>query len=238
MCMRPIVMAIALAASATVLAQQPPPRPKVPPDARPLADPSSTRARQQAALRQGGLRAAAAVTGHYEGVVRSHSEVVPADLTQLVKESQLIIVGTIVSHRSFLDQRERMIHTSYEVRVDDAWKGLTVGTGSVVVSIPGGRVGFPDGSYAHINTPDMPLPTNGQRYVLFLGPARHQVSSDQRLAAKGPIYALRSGSVGLYLVRTDGRILPRSPIGDAVRRQVERLLLPEFRLAVRDASDK
>lgn len=233
-------MAVVALGSAVVLAQQtrrPPPAPPKAPLNTTRAGNDEVKIRQRDALRANGLRAAAAVTGQYTGVTRSHPEGGARDLGQLVRETPLIVIGTTRAHRSFLDLTERMIYTGYSVVIERVLKGDHRRAGDdVMVSVKGGRVGFPDGSYAHINTPDLLLPMNGERYVLFLEPARYGIGPDQHQAARGAVFVPRLETIGIYLVDANQRVRPRGPQSDPIRRAVSGKTLDQFVALIKQTS--
>lgn len=212
-----------------------PPAPKAPLNTQRAAH-DDVKIRQRDALRANGLRAAAAVTGEYTGVTRSHPEGGVRSLQQLATETPLIVIGVTRSHRSFLDDRERMIHTGYNVTIERVLKGKDARTGDeIMVSLKGGRVAFADGSYAHINTPDLLMPMNNERYVFFLEPSRWGVGPEQRKAARGVVYVPRLETIGLYLIDANERIRPRGPSGDVVRRAMSGKTLSHFVASIQRA---
>jgi hypothetical protein len=159
------------------------------------------------ARRKGGLRAAAAVTGHYRGQVSADPENNVENINQLVDWHERIIVGRIVANRGWLTADGEEIVTDYRIAVEESLKGPPVP--EITVSILGGRVTFEDGTTATI-TSTMRAPVNGEQYVLFLVPTFYPVSPAQRQAAKGPIYTLQHLALGAFLLDSDHRVQPRA----------------------------
>jgi hypothetical protein len=159
------------------------------------------------ARRKGGLRAAAKVTGHYQGPVAAEPENNVENIFQLVDWHDLIIVGRIVANRGWLTGDGDSIVTDYRVAVEASLKGPEVR--EITVSILGGRVSFEDGTTATI-TSTMRAPVNGERYVLFLGPTFYSVSPAQRQAARGPIYTPQHLAFGVFQLDSDHRVQPKA----------------------------
>jgi len=122
------------------------------------------------AFRQGGFRAAAAVTGTYERTQRAESHLGPMTLDDLVDSAEVIVVGHVASNRSVLPRSGDVIRTHYRVDVRRVLKGdvLIEHQDRVVLSVLGGRVAVGNGNWAQLNIPYSRLPANGNDYVLFM----------------------------------------------------------------------
>jgi hypothetical protein len=93
-----------------------------------------------------------------------------SDLSQLVNDSAVVIIGTVQKNTPALSPDGKSISLDYEVRVEYVYKGRTQPDSTITVSLPGGRVKFDDGSTAEIMTPWLRKMQNGKSYALFLQP--------------------------------------------------------------------
>ena len=98
------------------------------------------------------------------------STTVYSDLSQLVNDSAVVIIGTVQKNTPTLSPDGKSISLNYEVRVEYVYKGRTQPDSTITVSLPGGRVKFYDGSTAEIMTPWLRKMQNGKSYALFLQP--------------------------------------------------------------------
>ena len=89
-------------------------------------------------------------------------------LTSLVAASQSIVIATTDSNVSKLSEDGKVIRTFYRARVEEVLKGSVKPGGNITVSLPGGKVGFPGGSTAEVQTPWFKKMVNRKRYLLFL----------------------------------------------------------------------
>jgi len=113
------------------------------------------------------------------------------------------------SSRTWLNRRGDTITTDCAVAIERSLKG-TVKTGDrLTVSILGGRVDFPEGTWAEIETPEMAKPADQQVFILFLEPSHFGPSEEERAAAGGTVYMPAFESLGVYLI-DGGTIVPRS----------------------------
>jgi hypothetical protein len=92
----------------------------------------------------------------------------PADLSDLVAESDLIARVLVAEGRSRLSRDERRIETDYSVQILETYfQGQTVQSDtSIVVSRPGGVLTI-DGHAVTGREPDFPLFQAGEEYVRF-----------------------------------------------------------------------
>lgn len=170
-------------------------------------DPSVFR-RQQAAEREGGLAAAAAITGSYVKTTQESTVGSPAYLEELIDSADAIVVGWVDDNICKLSRDGRSIETYVTVRVETALKGA-MGGRSVVVVTPGGKASFPDGTWAQINTPGfMPL-INNRRYLLFLQTAADKFTIGREAELRGgAAYVTASGPLGAYDVTGVSHVRP------------------------------
>ena len=185
--------------------------------------------KESEALRRGGIRAAAAVTGHYIGQVSAEPGNNVETLKHLVAWHELIVIGRIQSNRSWLTADGETIVTDYRIVVERVLKG---NAGSLItVSIPGGRVSFENGTRATLVS-TMRAPLNGERYLLFLRPSWFPASPQQTKAAAGPLYAPQHLALSVYYLDPQNRVIskakPSHPLqkelGDQPEAQVVRAI--------------
>jgi hypothetical protein len=181
-------------------------------------------AQQRAALRRGGLNAAASITGTYVGPTGFDADG-PTDLDELVSVSDVVLVGSVIDNVCVLHKDHRSISTVYTVSTDTPLKGDTSGLPLDVV-VPGGKVGFPDGTTAEVTTPGFVRPMNGRRYVWFLGAARDAAE----IRAGGRLYAPIAGPLGIYPLDRPGHIRTSGAFGTILSRSIvaENLLEADF----------
>jgi hypothetical protein len=161
---------------------------------------SAQSARQRGAqvLSNGGTLqdAAREARGHYVGTGGGSSFFEYPTLHDLAKHSHTIVTGTAITNVCQLSADGRDVYTAYSFRVDEKIKGSGIHPGDMItVDLPGGRVSFPDGSTAQINTPQFPRMVNGNRYVLFL-----------QERGKSASFTPVGGPQGVFELRTDGTI--------------------------------
>ena len=171
-----------------------------------------TRKKEVAAMRgAGGLKEAAAVTGHYRGTEAPYFEGDAKSLEELTEQALLVIVGAIQSNRSWLEASGKRIVTDYQVVVERGLKGHAKEGDVVTVSFPAGRVSFSDGSIAEMTMTGVPPPANGQRFVFFLQRSHYAATPEQRAAARGPLYTPALKSLGMFLLSPERGVVPRTP---------------------------
>lgn len=102
------------------------------------------------AIRRGGILEAAAVSGHYIGMVSAEPENNVTSLAQLVAWHGLIVIGRIQSSRAWLTADGGTVVTDYLIAVERVLKGDAAP--HITVSIPGGRVTFEDGTTATLTS--------------------------------------------------------------------------------------
>jgi hypothetical protein len=165
----------------------------------PYASAQSPNALGLRALAAGGTLqdAARAARGRFVETFENTGLFAYQNVRALAKESRTIVIGSAVTNVCKLADDGRDIYTSYTFRIEERIKGANLRPGdTVTVDLPGGRVSFPDGSTAQINTPQFPRIINGNRYVLFL--------MEQ---GKGPDLTPVGGPQGVFELRDDGFVL-------------------------------
>lgn len=141
------------------------------------------------ALRHGGVREAARLKGHYVADFDPHWDLISLNLEQLTKNSALIVVGSVAEKLTAhpVGDAGHLIYTDYEVVVQEVIKGSGFNASTIVVSLPGGRIEFEDGTSAEIRTPKFEHVKPGTSYTFFLDEG-----------STGPnIYTLTGGPQGL-----------------------------------------
>src|SRR4051794_24720954 len=121
MCSTRVVRILAVAVLSAGLAPEPMARGQ----GRATQEPNKQQQRlaESEALRHGGLAAAAAVTGHYEGAVSADPENNVETLAQLVAWHDLIVIGHVESNHSWLTADGETIVTDYKIAVERILKG-------------------------------------------------------------------------------------------------------------------
>jgi hypothetical protein len=157
------------------------------------------------ALQRGGLREAAKLKGVYVTEYNPHWEWGQFNVEALTKNSVAVIVGRVTKK---LDARlldGKVIFTDYEVAVEELVKGDLKQGQTAVVTLPGGRIFFEDGTSAEQTTPTFEHPVVGRAYTLFL----------MQEAAVPSVFFLSGGPQGIFsiedgdVVRSHGR--PEDP---------------------------
>jgi hypothetical protein len=120
------------------------------------------------ALRRGGLREAAKLKRNYVAEYDPHWDWGHFTVENLTKNSVAVLVGRITKKLDARLIEGKVIYTDYEVAVDELIKGNLAQAKTVVVTIPGGRVYFEDGTSAEQTTPTFEAPRVGRAYALFL----------------------------------------------------------------------
>jgi hypothetical protein len=90
------------------------------------------------------------------------------NLTGLTARSAAVIIGIPQENRTSLTPDGRSVTIDYKVRVEHVYKGTFNEGSTVTVSLPGGRIGFADGSTAEVRTPWFKKMETGKAYALFL----------------------------------------------------------------------
>ena len=120
------------------------------------------------ARQRGGLREAAKVKGNYVEDHDPHPDMGLFSVEDLTKNSVAVVVGRVTKKLDARLPGSIVIFTDYEVAVDELVKGDLKQAKTIVVTIPGGRFYFEDGTSAEQLTPTFEQPRIGREYTLFL----------------------------------------------------------------------
>ncbi len=136
--------------------------------------------------------------GHYKTLrVNTDGPLAYVDLKALARASSEILVGTAVKNECKLSSDGRSISTHYEVRVEEKFKGRFRPGDVITVVLPGGEIGWDDGTTARISTPDFHKMINDMRYLLYL-----------QGKPQGSEFNTTGGSQGVVLLKDDGTVVP------------------------------
>jgi hypothetical protein len=156
------------------------------------------------------------------------------DTAELIGRAERIVVAQVLSTKSEWDSAKRNIHTSIEIKVEEAWKGSVAPDEHIVIVQPGGTVGD-----VEMRVHGMPSFAPGEKALLFLAghgatrvvgmsqgkrPLRWD-STDKRWVAEAAEYSA--------VVRRDsqGRLQPALPDHamplDELRQRVRALVRPQ-----------
>ena len=180
----------------------------------------ATRAAQSAALSNGGLAAAAAVSGSYVGTYREPTDSGPADLNELADFAQLVVVASAEAGVCRLSADRRSIETVLTVRPEILIKGKG-GIDRLLVAVPGGRMVFADGSTADIHTPGFVRPNLHKRAVWFLRHAKGRLGKDGE-------FVLASGPLGFYDLEPPTRafVMPAGALDSLIAKDLAQRRVP------------
>jgi len=146
-------------------------------------------------------------------------------LTKMVQASESIAIVTTVSNVCKLSEDGKVVRTFYRARVEDVLKGHVKSGGEITVSLPGGKVGFPDGSTAEVQTVWFKKMLNNKRYLLFLS---GKPTSDSFTTTGGP--------QGVFEIPADGSgVLSHSGLANDVMRQYDRKSATSFLSEIKQA---
>jgi hypothetical protein len=181
---------------------------------------------KQKRLFESGLRGAASMTGSVSvrRPVMTDSSVLSLD--QLVHSSDVIVVGPTVRNRAWLTEDGRSIRSVFTVQVDSTLKINGRAHSLVQVIIPGGRFGFPEGTWAQENTPGFLWPSQSQNYIWFLRRATRQEgalfgNNQARFAVTADVYVPVAGPVGvIWLTHPSGIVRPSGGYENAFARSL------------------
>jgi hypothetical protein len=142
---------------------------------------------RKAVMREG-LRGAAKLRGNYVEELDPHWDWGRFDVKGLTKDSAAVIVGRFTKKLDAHLKGSRVIDTDYEVSVEEIVKGDLKQRKTIVISVPGGRITFEDGTSAEQTTPTFEQPQIGRAYALFL-------TEDD---AAPSVFSLSGGPQGLF----------------------------------------
>lgn len=178
---------------------------------RPLQDPAQQKPSDDAvalrnALERGGLREAAKLKGIYvTEYYPPHGKWGKFDVESLTKNSAAVIVGRFTRKLDARLADSRVIFTDYEVAVDELVKGKIKQGETIVVTLPGGRIFFEDGTSAEMTTPTFEHPLIGRAYTLFL----------MREDALPSVFFLSGGPQGMFDIEDSAGVKSHGRPGDA-----------------------
>lgn len=163
--------------------------------------------RRENARREHGLGAAAAVTGTYIGKTGYPNVGGPTSLSELADLSTVIIVGTPEDNVCRPTSDGRSIVTLYRMSVEAVLKGQVPAKGVITMILLGGRIRFPDGSWAQLNTPGLKRPRTGYKMAAFLREAPDQVvSGNERFITERTGFVPAAGPLGMYDLSPSGGV--------------------------------
>jgi len=120
-------------------------------------------------FRNDGLRGAAKLKGHYIADFDPHWDFGRFNIESLTKNSAAVVVGVVGQDLGgHLTESGKVILTNYEVVIQEVIKGEVLEGTNVIVSLPGGRVQFEDGTTAELRTPTFEHVKPGGTYTFFL----------------------------------------------------------------------
>jgi hypothetical protein len=155
--------------------------------------------KEQATLHERAQKAGGRLVWRY----RPNQSVTYANVEELAKRSDLIVVGRTIIHKARLRSDGKLITEDFVVKVLDVIKGDVPTRASLTVSVPGGSYRFSDGTAAVVIPTSYQRPQDLALYVFFL--------KKKDAASKG--YDLTSESQGLFEV-TSGKVQPADLITD------------------------
>jgi hypothetical protein len=135
--------------------------------------------------------------GRFVWRYRPDQNVIYANVEELAKRSDLIVVGRAIGHRARLRADGKFISEHFVVRVYDVIKGDVPSRGSLIISIPGGSYRFPDKTTAVVIPINYKKPENRGIYAFFL----------KEKAPDSKAYELASESQGVFDL-TSGQVQP------------------------------
>lgn len=157
------------------------------------------------ALRRGGLREAAKLKGHYVAEYNPHPDWGQFSVEALTKNSAAVIVGQFTKKLDARVPDSKVIFTDYEVAVEEVVKGDLKQAETIVVTLPGGRIDFEDGTSAEQTTPTFEHPHIGRAYTLFV----------MREDAVPSVFFLTGGPQGMFDIEDSAGVrshgLPEQP---------------------------
>ncbi len=185
-----------------------------------------TREAKQRMLNRAGLRGAASVTGSVTVERRLTTDGSITTLEDLLKHSDVVLVGATVRNRAWLTEDQRSVRSVFRVNADRVLAPKRSAELSVDVIIPGGRFGFGDGTWAQENTPGFLWPSKGELYIWFLRKAtrdeRALVGTDGRpISDRAQLYSPVSGPMGvIHLTHQSSIVRPSGGFENPLAREL------------------
>jgi hypothetical protein len=125
----------------------------------------------------------------------------PVSLDQLVGFSKQILIAVPESNVSRLSADGKSIVSYYKLTVERVLKSVA-GFDNAYLAVPGGRVGFEDGTWAQQNLLGYKRPMNGKRYLLFLRDALGSVTKGSEPPG-AKVFRGTFGPLGVYELPAD-----------------------------------
>lgn len=134
--------------------------------------------------------------GRFVSRYRLNQSVIYANVEELAKRSDLIVVGRTIGHRARLRADGKFINEHFVVRVYDVIKGDVPARASLTISVPGGSYRFPDKSAAVVIPLNFKKPENRGIYAFFLKEKAPDSKAAYELTSESQsIFDLTSGQV-------------------------------------------
>lgn len=166
---------------------------------------------------------------NFIGDKKPNRSMVYNDLDELAKNSAAVIIGTPKENISTLSSDGKSISLNYTVNVEYVYKGALQPGRTIIISLPGGKVMFEDGTTAEIRTPWFKKMQNETAYLLFLNDAPNGESFVTTGEAQG-LFEIPTGE-GSRTIKTNTGAM-RDPIWKYQNMEV-RAFLKEVRKAVK-----
>src|SRR4030095_7125993 len=133
--------------------------------------------------------------GKFLWVYKPKRNVIYANVQELAKRSDVIVVGRTTGHRARLRSDGKFITKDFLVKVHEVIKGdITMGR-SIFVSLPGGAYRFPDGTYAYVTPINYRQAEDGGIYVFFLKNKGSVYQGHEPVSESQGLFELTGGKV-------------------------------------------
>jgi hypothetical protein len=161
-----------------------------------------------AALRSGGLSAAAALVGHYKGLA-DYYITFANDLQDMAPQSDLIVLARVVSAKpARLSEDASEISTDYNFTIEERFQGFMFSGDELRVRIPGGAVQFENGTIAEWWLRRLPPLQPGDELILFL----------KTISGETGVFIPATGYTSVFLFDGEGRVASPANTYDKVFR--------------------
>jgi hypothetical protein len=157
----------------------------------------------------GKLDEALRVTGHVDRVfdMFPESRMPVSGLPVFVRRTPAILIGSLSNRRCYVSSDRRTVQQGFTVTVETTLKGLLQPGSRFTFADSGGRIMFPDGTWMQTSYPQMVPLSDGQRWLLFVGPMRAVPGSALAARAGGAtIFEPTDGAYGAFQITADGRL--------------------------------
>jgi len=165
--------------------------------------------------------------GKFIGSVDYDKASMKDSLEKLIADSESIVIAKVERNVSKLSEAGDSAITSYQVVVEDVLKGQFQRGYTLAVSLPGGKVGFEDGSTAETQALWFKRMLNNKRYILFLEKSN---GADGFLTTGGP--------QGVFEIPGDGTVVSNSSLRDDPIRQHDKAKVKDFIKKLEQATGK